>query len=335
MARILTESERRTFTQICSLRQTGVIQLMSQLLKKKYNYSTVYVTNAYIVGIGDIPVGIVAHADTVFKTPPKKDNIFYDQEKNVMWSNYGLGADDRAGIFAIMKILAEGLKPHIIITTDEEKGCLGAIKLVQKMKSFPAELKYLIQLDRRNFIDSVYYDLDHKEFENYVNSFGFKTNTGSFSDISTLAPSWGVAAVNLSIGYVEEHFETEHLYIDAMMNTIAKVINMLNDAENINKFDYIEKTYLYGYDSFLFDNSHCQFCGMKESPESLMPIKMSESPEATTMHVCIDCYTLYLKNIVHCNKCGQAYYFPKGRIPKNIDTWICKECEGNSDDNSI
>ena len=111
--RLFTDKERRTFEQLCSLRENSVIQMMRQYLKSKYD--NIIVTPSYLVAIGDIPVGLVAHADTVFKSPPK--DFFYDKDKNVMWSPQGLGADDRAGIFAIMKIVSLGQRPHIIITT--------------------------------------------------------------------------------------------------------------------------------------------------------------------------------------------------------------------------
>ena len=91
---------------------------------------------------GDIPIALVAHMDTVFKKPPEE--IFFDQKHNVMWSPQGLGADDRAGVFAIVQIVRSGLKPHVIFTTDEECGALGAMALAKLDCPF-TELKYLIQ----------------------------------------------------------------------------------------------------------------------------------------------------------------------------------------------
>ena len=83
--------------------------------------------------------------DTVFFKPATI--IYYDRQKNTMWSPMGLGADDRAGVFAIIQILQSGLRPHIIFTTDEEKGCLGAEALAKTECPFQ-ELKYIIELDR-------------------------------------------------------------------------------------------------------------------------------------------------------------------------------------------
>lgn len=60
-----------------------------------------------------------------------------------MWSPQGLGADDRAGIFAIIQIIKSGLRPHIILTTDEEVGGVGADLLSKNGNPF-ADLRYII-----------------------------------------------------------------------------------------------------------------------------------------------------------------------------------------------
>jgi hypothetical protein len=199
----------------------------------------------------------VAHADTVFKKPPQR--IFYDKQKNVMWSPEGLGADDRAGVFAIIQIIKSGLRPTVIITTDEEKGGIGASALVRNMPKPPTDLKYIIQLDRQGSMDCVFYDCLNKEFEEYVESFGFVTDFGSFSDISVLCPAWRVAGVNLSIGYYDEHSVSETLYIGHMNSTILKVKNMLRDAKRADSYIYIEnprkKWFRYSYPTEDEDNN--------------------------------------------------------------------------------
>ena len=73
--------------------------------------------------------------------------------------------------------------------------------LVSVLKEAPMKLNYIIQLDRRSSNDCVFYDCDNKEFTKYVESFGFLEGIGSFSDISVICLSWGIAGVNLSVGY--------------------------------------------------------------------------------------------------------------------------------------
>ena len=93
-------SELRTFEQLASLRQSSLKKVLASFLKK--HYKKVVHTKDYIFAEGTIPIALTAHMDTVFKQPPQE--IFFDPVKNVMWSPEGLGADDRAGIFAIVQI---------------------------------------------------------------------------------------------------------------------------------------------------------------------------------------------------------------------------------------
>lgn len=338
--RTLTIQEVNTIEKLFQLNQNSLLKTMNHYLKNKYN--NVIATKDYIIAVGDIPVGIVAHADTVFKKPPQR--IFYDERKNVMWSPEGLGADDRAGIFAIIQILKTGLRPTIIITADEEMGGLGASSLIRAFKKSPTELKYLIQLDRRDGIDCVFYDCDNPKFEEYVESFGFVTNFGSFSDISILCPIWKIAGVNLSIGYQDEHSYSETLYIGHMFNTINKVIKMLNDAETAEKFDYIKskkkKWYSYypnedddidyGWDpsygvskedwySFMAPQYKCKICGEYDYEYNMFPVV---TQEGGLIYMCSDCVSEN-PEVEWCMECGNPFLLPKN----NKKETHCKNCK--------
>ena len=236
MKRVLTNDELRTFEKMFSLTQDGLLKLCKAVLKKKYK--TVFATKDYILAIGSDPVALVAHLDTVFSHPPTE--IFYDRVKNVMWSPDGLGADDRAGVYSILQILKTDLRPTVIFTTDEEYGGIGADVLSQTFPECPIpDLKYIIELDRRGGNDCVFYDCDSPQFEEYVENYGFTYAYGSFSDISIICPDWGVAGVNLSIGYQNEHSVSETLNLTHMFNTIKRVKQMIRDSHQAPYFKYI------------------------------------------------------------------------------------------------
>jgi len=215
-------------------------------------------TDDYLYFQGKSPITLVAHADTVFedfsltKRIPNQASkpIYYDRENQVMWSPEGLGADDRAGIFIILKILEAGLRPNILITTGEEKGGIGSYSFISDYKDFDIKpfgmlkkgTKYLLQLDRMGIDDSVFYSCGNSAFEDYVNSFGFQTQMGSFSDISILCPSLGVAGVNVSVGYCDEHSFLEHLFLKQTFKTIDKVIAMIKDSRSSAVYEYIERS---------------------------------------------------------------------------------------------
>lgn len=170
--------------------------------------------------------------------------IFYDSKQAVMWSPDGLGADDRAGVFMILTLLRSGLRPSVLFTTDEEIGGIGAkqFALNYKKSLVDSNIKYILELDRSGYQDCVFYDCDNPNFEEYINSFGFKTEIGTFSDISIICPAVGIAGVNLSVGYVYEHTLQEMLYVFSMFNVYDTVCYMIKDSKNIYEtFDFMKK----------------------------------------------------------------------------------------------
>lgn len=233
--RTFTDKEFTLFEKICCMTEAQLFRAMKQLLTNKYDKVSTDDKN-YIVAEGNIPVALVAHLDTVFNHP--SDEVFYDMRKGICWSPDGLGADDRAGVFAILNIIQRGLRPHIIFTTGEEKGGIGAQALAENYLF--KELLYMIELDRQGENDMVFYQCYCPAFISYVGKFGFLEKRGSYSDISFLMDTWNTCGVNLSIGYRDEHSYGETLFVDAMFATIDKVEAMLRDVEasRITKFIY-------------------------------------------------------------------------------------------------
>jgi len=352
-----SQKDRRTYQNICHLSEQGVLAFMRDLLTSRYE--KVVATPSYVYALGDIPVALVAHADTVFKLPPSIDNFFYDQEKDVIWNPDGAGADDRAGIFAITKIVRNfKLRPHVIITTGEESGCIGAGKLIIAEREFPAELKFMIQLDRRNHLDAVYYDCDNEEFEKFITEFGFKTEWGTLSDISLLAPAWGVAAVNLSVGYEDEHHEVERLHVDWLYETIGKVINILHRVaadKTVPVFKYIPNAYMYnymygyggcgihGYRGLWYDDDddwdapgyeHCFMCNKLTRTDNMIPIWYPYGKHS--YNICLNCHSDLVHQIVWCEKCGKAYYLSEEQAKKieDVNHWTCEVCANGVERNT-
>ena len=244
---------KNNIIELCKLTDAGIHSFAKDLIKN--NYSKYQVTDQYIIAEGNIPVCLVAHLDTVFKLPP--EDFFYDQEQKILWSPDGLGTDDRAGVYAIAEILLKHkLKPHIIFTDGEEKGGIGASALIEDFPDCPFEqLNFIIELDRQGYNDCVFYRCDNQNFEKFIKKFGFKYAIGSFTDISIIAPQWGVAAVNLSVGYYNEHSYAEYLDIKNLKTTIDKVVSILN-TEQLHWYAYIPKKDSYS----IFSSSRCVAC---------------------------------------------------------------------------
>ena len=332
--RTLRENELKTFEQIVSLKQPALKKVMSNFLRKKYTKVTE--TKDYLFAEGEIPVALVAHMDTVFDKPVT--DMFYDNRKNVIWSPQGLGADDRAGVYAIIQIVRSGLRPHIILTTDEEKGCLGAAELAKLQCPFE-NLQYVIELDRRGTNDCVFYDCENPQFVDYVEQFGFTEAYGSFSDICEICPEWGVAGVNLSIGYQDEHSYQELLFVGPMLATIDKVKKMLQE-DDIPFFKYIPSPYAwnwktwgkdgwdekydqkgfgYGCYSYPYDDEViCSKCGKTFLEEEVFPVKMLNGK---TGWYCPDCL---VDNVSWCKYCQEPFEVAPGTDVSLVD--VCDDC---------
>ena len=110
--------------------------LISKL--KKLNYTPV-VKNGFIYAKGSLPVMLVAHMDTVHKNPP--EIICYSEDKRYIMSPYGIGGDDRCGIYMILEIVKQN-KCHILFTEDEEIGGLGAEAFVKS--NIQPKVNYII-----------------------------------------------------------------------------------------------------------------------------------------------------------------------------------------------
>lgn len=313
MKKRFDEKDLKLFEQLVSSNQLVLKKSMTKYLKKKY--TKVIETPEYVLAEGDIPIALIAHLDTVFDKTPVE--MFYDREKNVLWSPQGLGADDRAGIFAIIKIIQSGLRPHIIFTTDEEIGGVGARKLATIDCPFK-DLRYIIQLDRRGFNDCVFYDCANEQFTKYVEEFGFKEANGSFSDISFICPAWKVAGVNLSVGYKDEHSFVERLYVSPLKATIEKVKIMLQEEEiPFFKFvydEYMQRFYnLYGIPGL--DVVTCSKCNKEFLEEEIFPVK---DLDGKTIFLCPDC--LVSSNVNWCSICGEGF-----KTNDSFAVW-CDDC---------
>jgi hypothetical protein len=232
-----------------------------------------------------------------------------------MWSPDGLGADDRAGVFSIIEIINSGLRPHIIFTTDEEKGCIGANALGRVPCPFK-ELKYIIQLDRRGANDCVFYDCFNPKFVDFIEDFGFVEAWGTYSDISAICPAWQVCGVNLSVGYYNEHSYQETLNVGQLFHTIEKVKKILRLEEQPD-FEYARVSR--SHFSYLFEHGKdeviCAHCKLVLPEYETFPVK---GLDGQTKYYCLDCID---GRVDWCAVCGEAY-----EIDKYDPQVICHDC---------
>lgn len=247
------------FIDICKMSQEKLKRFLVRKLREYYNKEDIYARDGFLFATGDIPVMLTAHMDTVHDEPikdyyewtetqKKKDKKEYDV--HVLSSPQGIGGDDRCGIWAILQILSLGYKPYILFNEDEEIGCVGAKKFCKNNdlveKCIDKGIKFIVEMDRKNQHDLVFYSCDNREFIYWCEEVtGWLENFGSCSDISYLAPEIGCAAVNLSCGYYDEHRTWHTVIIEEMFNTMATCIKLIEASEKVEIFEYVEKKSYY------------------------------------------------------------------------------------------
>lgn len=172
--------------------------------------------------LGDNTVMLVAHADTVGDSNHirlyQEWDCDYSEANEVIYSCGSCCLDDRTGIAIIIDVVEQlvekGYYPFILITGEEECGCVGAICLVE---DYP-ELEYLvpgnkiscfIEVDRKGSDQVVFYEFSNPEFEKLFEKHYKKDKSIAWTDVVILGPMWNYAIANVSAGYYGEHTQME------------------------------------------------------------------------------------------------------------------------------
>ena len=284
--------DKKLLQTICCLSTEELEKNLIQFLRGNGYKNIFHFEDNYIIAEGELPVCLIAHLDTVFSALPAYNEFLFDPEKKILWSPYGSGFDDRAGVTMIIQIINKGFRPSIIFTLGEEIGGQGASQITYKFKKCPfKKCNALIELDSMGEKDCVFYQCDNKDFKKYIESFGFEEAFGTFTDISIIAPHWGVAAVNLSIGYLDEHSHSERINIEWFENSLERICSILINSEQTKFYKYIPQV----RQVFEFGNKYsCFFCGAPLKKKGY--IKITEE-NGINFNCCEACYNEFYSNV--------------------------------------
>jgi hypothetical protein len=223
---------------------------MSQPQLKQYvikqlalTHDIVVSDDGFVYAKGNFPVLLVAHMDTVHKNLP--NTIVHNPKTQSISSPNGIGGDDRCGIYMVLEIIKK-FNCSVLFTEDEEIGGIGADKFALTELAKGLEFNYMIEFDRANSKDAVFYECDNPKFTEFITRDFYKEAWGTFSDISVIAPVVGCAAVNLSCGYYKAHTTDEYVVLPEMEKSIEEACKILERTTEEDKFEYIEAEY-YGY----------------------------------------------------------------------------------------
>lgn len=296
----------KQFTQLCFMSQERLKKYVTKELRK--THPAVIVDDGYVYAQGKFPVLLVAHLDTVHDKLPT--SILYNTKENSVSSTNGIGGDDRCGVYMILEIIKK-YNCSVLFCEDEEIGCVGADKFACSETAKGLQFNYIMEFDRKGKNDAVFYDCDNPEFEDFITKEFYKTNTGSFSDISAIAPFLGCAAVNLSCGYYKAHTKEEYVVLSEMEKSIQEACKILERTTENDKFEYIEAEHFYSRyagpqqnyfgDAFYFMFSYIN----EEGKEEWYDTYAASEAEAIGMF-CIDNDTIPYRNITDIF-CEEAY----------------------------
>lgn len=230
----------KEFEKICRMSQKSLKNHIKQMLKKTHDEVTV--ADGYVYAQGIFPVLLVAHLDTVHEKLPNM--IVYDQTQDIISSPNGIGGDDRAGVYMIFEIL-KLFNCSVLFCEDEEVGGIGAGKFAKSELASELHFNYIMEFDRANANDAVFYSCANDEFEKFITKDFYKTNYGTYSDICDVAPALGCAAVNLSCGYYKAHTKDEYVVLSEMENSIRAACDILARTSHDDKFEYVEDESVY------------------------------------------------------------------------------------------
>lgn len=242
----MKDKEMKRFYKICRKNEMSLKRYLRKELVR-YGYNPVN-EKGFLYAKGTLPVLLTAHMDTVHV---KTCNTIYstsDNNTTIIKSPEGIGGDDRCGIYIILRILREtDLRPSILFCEQEEVGGIGSdlfidTDYINDLK----KLKFLVELDRANKDDAVFYDCGNIDFIDFIlEETGYIENYGSFSDISNLSPACDIASVNLSCGYYKAHTLNEYVVWEEMILTTKIVEKLLEKAkeDKVPQFDFQEIKY--------------------------------------------------------------------------------------------
>ena len=108
----------RLFLSLVCMSQSELKKFLEKELILNYGSRNVICRDGYLMARGETPVTLIAHLDTIHKTLTGMNDIIINGD--CVTSKYGIGGDDRCGIWVILSLIRQGMKPTIIFTEDED-----------------------------------------------------------------------------------------------------------------------------------------------------------------------------------------------------------------------
>jgi len=209
-------------------------------LKLKYeqdNYGNIYVTKGDI----DRYPTMVCHIDTVHDI---NKNVHVMRYNDIMFAmdmqkveQYGIGGDDKVGIYITLQLLESFDYFKAVFFLDEEVGCVGSSKA---NFDFFNDSTIVLQCDRRGYNDFVntisgtqlFDDTLQYDIQDILTQYGRNVVSGGMTDVESIAEKTNVQVANMSCGYYNPHSNEEYIKISEVHKTLYMCNEILLRTSN-------------------------------------------------------------------------------------------------------
>lgn len=182
---------------------------------------------------------IVSHIDTVHDINPFA-SVFQHGDDLYAWCSkkkrqYGIGGDDKVGVFICLMGLLEQPAIKCAFFRDEEIGCVGSSKA---LKEWFNDCAFVLQCDRRgnrDFISDIngmtmYSKEFGKAIADTLKQYGYREYDGMMTDVEQLKKMGiDLCMANMSCGYYEPHSNNEYVSISDVINCLSMVMQLCRE----------------------------------------------------------------------------------------------------------
>jgi acetylornithine deacetylase/succinyl-diaminopimelate desuccinylase-like protein len=235
--------------------EASTVDVVEALLKKYIGYANRDEDGNFIYKVGDVGSNVVfmCHYDTVeVKTGYKKLYVNPFKKTVRVFGGGVLGADCGAGVYLMIRMIKANISGHYAFFSEEEQGRVGSMACMIRSENFENCSK-AISFDRRGYSDVITHQMGNKccssifsealvatlnqhirDYPLYeTNPNGGYTDSYCFNDVIK-------ECTNISVGYFNEHQETEFLdyrFLDKLLYALCMIDwSSLPVEDQINDF---------------------------------------------------------------------------------------------------
>lgn len=200
-------------------------------------YGNIYVTK----GDADLYPTMVSHIDTVhdinYNAELVQLNDMLLAVDNKTAERYGIGGDDKVGVYITLSMLDAFDNFKAVFFKDEEVGCIGSSNADF---SFFDDSTIVLECDRRGFGDFVTSisgtklsdDTLINDIQDILDVYKRTTCSGGITDVGEIADKNEVQVANMSCGYYDPHSDNEYILVSEVESTKDMCYNILHRTKD-------------------------------------------------------------------------------------------------------